>query len=1290
MANVDQKVEQIRQAIYGKDVRESIASGIEAINAETESTTTRQTKLEGDMATAKQEVIQATADAIAATNYANAAGNSASNAATSATSASESANNAAEIANNFVTASEVCESYNNIKTYIKYNKVTYLGSTYQCLADGTQGITPDTGNTKWLLIAAKGSDGVGGDMFKNIYDTNDNGIVDKSETITDGTNVYTATNIKNQFDSFESGLSDMTNRINSLNTNDVQARQEIIDIKLKLKEQQSIDFINKTGIGYYDLFKDKTGIYEPNTTATIDTPNHKIVFPTANKYTVKSVGAFTDVAEIKVDKEVNVKDRVNNVEVLNKIAVEEIGTQEVINSAVVSQTYSISGNGGRKLVRLSNGWLVSVFYYVTNKRYIFMKSIDNGITWSELCYIEESNLTGDITSIASNNTTVLVLFGRKAVNAINFVKFDAITANGNIGLGNVLDTTSTAIDTCSLTINPQGTELHACWTCKNSTYPNSLNVKYRKGTIDVNNNVVWDDAEQVTKWNDSNLSEAFKTPCIILDKDNIPTIIMFSRISFSISDPQGTSITISIIKRDRTLYYTGNSISNLWSAKNIITSGTEQALPCAIFVPQSINGLSNGRIWVSWQGTVNTSNGRKEIYYSYSDDNGLTWISAIKATDSTTDSSFFPSLTANKNNDVFIVLAKNTNMTTPLSVHMYNITKNTTQQITELNNPANASALFDEKFNIDFSIPLTICQSGTAVLFNGTWQDTITNYNLSLASNIATTDKQELTVQPYKFKNLKMLPQTFDKFDNINLALYPTKINKAIIKEAVNNSTTVITGVTDKEITVGDKLFMNGVLNEVVNSTSYINTNDIQDTMITNNAYDTSGNGGRKLVRLSNGWLVCVIGDSTKHIFYVSKDSGNTWSELCNLVGGRTRYNGYISIVAKENIIYGIAKAGTQFIDYFKFDASTVINSDIGSLGLIESIAQSDIGQLSLAINQTGTELHACWSSKNSTYSSSFNIRYAKGAIESDGSVTWGNVEQVTIRNATGNDIKNPSIIIDKNNNAHILTEFYGFNYIVDYSNSITTKEEGNSNWNNKIVYKGSGYTQSSSSAIFVPTEINGLPNGRIWVAWQGSDSIDTNYYNLRVSYSDDGGVTWFAMKKLTNGNTYHDGTSPSITYNIQNEIFIVFHGVDTNFSTSKYNIKEICCSNDTWSSITTITSNTTASAQLASTLVDNSCDFSTPLFIYQDNQNSKVGFYGTWTTGEGYTLTMKNPTTLSANVQVPIVDLEAKQATADMTLKDIDEEKFIYDSSNLNTTTSDITVLGSATELDTMSYAIS
>lgn len=45
MANIADKVAQIRQALFGKDVRENIASGIESINSEVEDTTTKQNNL---------------------------------------------------------------------------------------------------------------------------------------------------------------------------------------------------------------------------------------------------------------------------------------------------------------------------------------------------------------------------------------------------------------------------------------------------------------------------------------------------------------------------------------------------------------------------------------------------------------------------------------------------------------------------------------------------------------------------------------------------------------------------------------------------------------------------------------------------------------------------------------------------------------------------------------------------------------------------------------------------------------------------------------------------------------------------------------------------------------------------------------------------------------------------------------------------------------------------------------------------------------------------------------------
>lgn len=66
--------------------------------------------------------------------------------------------------------------------------------------------------------------------------------------------------------------------LNNLNTNDIQARKEILDIKLKLDEQQVIEFLNKTGIGFFDLFEDSENIDIANTTAVVDTAVADVIF----------------------------------------------------------------------------------------------------------------------------------------------------------------------------------------------------------------------------------------------------------------------------------------------------------------------------------------------------------------------------------------------------------------------------------------------------------------------------------------------------------------------------------------------------------------------------------------------------------------------------------------------------------------------------------------------------------------------------------------------------------------------------------------------------------------------------------------------------------------------------------------------------------------------------------------------------------------------------------------------------------------------------------------------------
>lgn len=59
MANITDKVAQIRAAAKGKDIRETMASGIETINTEVESTTARQTVVEN-----KQNAVEVRQNAV--------------------------------------------------------------------------------------------------------------------------------------------------------------------------------------------------------------------------------------------------------------------------------------------------------------------------------------------------------------------------------------------------------------------------------------------------------------------------------------------------------------------------------------------------------------------------------------------------------------------------------------------------------------------------------------------------------------------------------------------------------------------------------------------------------------------------------------------------------------------------------------------------------------------------------------------------------------------------------------------------------------------------------------------------------------------------------------------------------------------------------------------------------------------------------------------------------------------------------------------------------------------------
>lgn len=376
--------------------------------------------------------------------------------------------------------------------------------------------------------------------------------------------------------------------------------------------------------------------------------------------------------------------------------------------------------------------------------------------------------------------------------------------------------------------------------------------------------------------------------------------------------------------------------------------------------------------------------------------------------------------------------------------------------------------------------------------------------------------------------------------------------------------------------------------------------------VVSGSGYSTEGNGGRKIIQLKSGLLISALKDTSSSFLRLYKSAdGINWTAFTTLsfVSGTD-----VSLSSKEDFLYLIYSAGSNVY----FNAFDKFGTSVSSQSI--DTGQNAIGNVSLAINEAKTELHAAWVSKNSTYQSSFNVRYAKGTINADGTVTWGAVVQVTQLSNPSLDNSNPSIVVVDDKPFIFVGATLNTNYgIFLLTNSFTTKDANynniNTDWGSKAVYFLPIYAQSSPSAIYVPQSINGLSNGRIWVSWNGKSST-SSVDNIKMSYSDDSGVSWSDVIEVTTGS--NNQQYPTISCNKRNEVFIVWQGFDATVSNSYVNVRKAKYANGTLSAIETITNNTTSSASYPNS-IPSVVDFDSPLFIYTNAQTSSVNFYGSW-----------------------------------------------------------------------------
>lgn len=247
---------------------------------------------------------------------------------------------------------------------------------------------------------------------------------------------------------------------------------------------------------------------------------------------------------------------------------------------------------------------------------------------------------------------------------------------------------------------------------------------------------------------------------------------------------------------------------------------------------------------------------------------------------------------------------------------------------------------------------------------------------------------------------------------------------------------------------------------------------------VINAAYDTSGNGGRKLVRLNNGHQYAAMRNSTT-AWYIYRTTDN-WAtkELFKTV---TVSVNDIALATNGTNIYVLISYSTSGAKFYSYnEAGTALVN-----GVNIDVSQTAMGLCSMAVDGTGG-IHISTSSKNATYPNSFNIRYSKST---DGGATWDSITQITTTSDSTRNLLNPCTLIDSSNNPWIIFAYVGT------SSSMRYTYFNGSSWTGTTAVRtaiddNESYVKSNPCAI-------ADHNGIIHAVWQRYGASHTSTYHI-------------------------------------------------------------------------------------------------------------------------------------------------------------------------------------------------
>ena len=368
-------------------------------------------------------------------------------------------------------------------------------------------------------------------------------------------------------------------------------------------------------------------------------------------------------------------------------------------SIVVNAAYNIGGNGGRKLVRLKDGTLVSALINGSSGWKLF-KSVDNGNSWVEMYSYDIK--TQDLSLVVLDDDTIGVLYVRGPYYQTSFKRFKVSTNVREI-LVNIDNSSQTAIGNISLAVDPSTGHLHAAWSSKNSTYPNCFNIRYAKST---DGGVTWSAVEQVTHI--ANSAVQMNNPTIVV-KNNSPLII-FDRY-------QSNGYQLQYVTPPTT-------IGGLWEGN----AGTKYIYYGGAYAQTNASAVvdKDGTIHVAWCGKLGASS-YDHILYSKSEDGKNTWATPINLTPSEKQNQLTPSITVDKNNKLIVTFyGIDPNVSTSAQIRKVTKVANTWSSISTITNSAiqktNPSTLYDPTFSGQFNgDPPTIYQAVNIVEYIGSY-----------------------------------------------------------------------------------------------------------------------------------------------------------------------------------------------------------------------------------------------------------------------------------------------------------------------------------------------------------------------------------------------------------------------------------------------------------------------------------------------------------------------------------------------------------------------------------------